>query len=228
LGHGGLASDQAAPQSRDPGYLAQDKRAREDAAAPSGNPALGNAGDSQRVGNHPQIGRLNLTLIVNRYSLNVERWSLPHPLNSRITINVERLTLPESGFGVADGEDRVGQGLEAGALGVVQGQGDMALVAVRQTQAQELFGLVRLLVLPLPVDDLEFVDGLNSDRVVAKVFFPDDTVEEVMSRRDNQQIERALILVAIRDVLVDVERLDRAALDGFPDMLDHEVEGVVP
>ena len=71
-------------------------------------------------------------------------------------------------------------------------------------------------------------DGLNSDRVVAKVFFPDDTVEEVMSRRDNQQIERALILVAIRDVLVDMEGLDRAALDGFPDMLDHEIEGDVP
>src|SRR5881397_451071 len=50
------------------------------------------------------------------------------------------------------------------------------------------------------------------DRVVAEVLFPNDAVEEVMACRDDQQIDRALILVAVRDLLVDVERLDRAAL----------------
>src|SRR5207247_9915324 len=87
-----------------------------------------------------------------------------------------------------------------------------------------MFGLVRLLVLPLPVDDLALVDGLDRDRVVAEVFFSDDAVEEVMACRDDQQVERALILVALRDVLVNVERLDRAALDGFPDVLDDEIQ----
>src|SRR2546425_9747026 len=80
----------------------------------------------------------------------------------------------------------------------------------------------------LPVDDLEFVDGCDRDRVVAEVLFPDDAVEEVMACRDDQQIERALILVAVRDVHIDVERLDRAALDGFPDMLDGEIQRDVP